>query len=68
MSLLAWMSSLGRLSVEDLRLVSDLATKLASAERAQRDTARVMLDAQPPPADANEARDRIRAVARYLNA
>jgi len=62
------MSSLGRLSVEDLRLVSDLATKLASAERAQRDTARVMLDAQPPPADANEARDRIRAVVRYLDA
>lgn len=68
MSLLAWMSSLGRLSVADLQLVSQLANKLASADRAQRDTARVMLDAQPPPADANEARDRIRAVVRYLDA
>lgn len=68
MSLLAWMSSLGRLSVEDLRLVSDLANKLASADRGQRDTARVMLDAQPPPADAEEARARIKAVVRFLDA
>lgn len=62
-----WLAQLAALSAEDLRLLSKLAEALASAERGPADTARAMLDALPEPADADDARARLRAVVAYLD-
>lgn len=61
-----WLAQLAALSAEDLRLLSRLAEALASADRGKADTARHMLDALPAPADADDARARLRAVVAYL--
>ena len=62
----SWLAILSKLGADDLRLVGRFVELLIAADRAKADTARVMLDAQPEPADAEDARARLRAVTRYL--
>lgn len=64
----SWLAALAKLGADDLRLVGKLVEHLAAAERGRADTARAMLDARPEPADAEDARARLRAVVTFLEA
>ena len=61
-----WLQRLARLSHDDLKRISKLVDELIVADAGPKETANVMLDSQPPPADDDEARARLDTVTNYL--